>query len=40
MEGVNKWECQMQLLTVDPDFRDYLPRNKQTNVQQGGGMCF
>lgn len=33
MEGGNKWERQMQLFTVDPDLRDYLPRNKQTNVQ-------
>lgn len=33
MEGVSKWECQMQLFAVDPDLRDSLPRNKYTSVQ-------
>lgn len=33
MEGVNKWERQMQLFTIDPDCGDYLPRSRQINVQ-------
>lgn len=33
MEDINKLKHQMQLFSVDPDFRDYLPRNKQTNLQ-------
>lgn len=33
MEGVNKWERQLQLFTVDPDCCDYLSRSRQIIVQ-------